>query len=144
MPDVVQTLFEYPNFTYNVSLTLNSQNQGFGTYVMGTKGTIQIDEVKMTFYPENPFDDYGWVVAAWPEKLQQEFVKKENIVGINQPWAPGTCTAPEAYEHYDIVGDPTDLHVKAFVSCTREGPRIPCGCQRLAGSGQASPSSAIS
>ena len=119
VPDVVQTLFEYPNFTYNVSLTLNSQNQGFGTYVMGTKGTIQIDEVKMTFYPENPFDDYAWVVAAWPEKLQQEFVKKENIVGINQPWAPGTCTAPEAYEHYDIVGDPTDLHVKAFVESVR-------------------------
>jgi predicted dehydrogenase len=119
VPDVVQTLFEYPNFTYNVSLTLNSSNQGFGAYFMGTKGAIQIDEVKMTFYQENPPDDYGWVVAAWPQKLQHEFVKKENIVGINQPWTPGQCWAPEAYEHYDIVGDPTDLHVKAFVECVR-------------------------
>ncbi len=119
VPDVVQTLFEYPNFTYNVSLTLNSSNQGFGAYFMGTKGAIQMDEVKMTFYPENPLDDYGWVVAAWPDKLQREFVKKENVVGISQPWAPGKCWAPEAYAHYDIVGDPTDLHVKAFVECVR-------------------------
>ena len=119
VPDVVQTLFEYPNFTYNVSLTLNSSNQGFGAYFMGTKGTIQMDEVKLTFYADNPLDDYGWVVATWPEKMQQEFVKKENIVGINSPWAPGTCTAPEAYEHYDLVGDPTDLHVKAFIESVR-------------------------
>ena len=119
VPDVVNTLFQYPNFSYNVSLTLNSSVEGFGTYVMGTKGTIQIDEVKMTFYPDHPLDDYGWVVAAWPEALQKEFVKKENIVGINQPWAPGTCTAPEANEHYDIIGDPTDLHVKAFVESVR-------------------------
>ena len=119
VPDVVQTLFEYPNFTYNVSLTLNSQNHGFGTCLMGTKGTIQIDEVKMTFYPESPLDDYGWVVAAWPEVLQKEFVKKENVVGITSPWTPGTCTAPEVYEHYEIVGDPTDLHVKAFVESVR-------------------------
>ncbi len=119
VPDVVQTLFEYPNFTYNVSLTLNSSSQGFGAYFMGTRGTIQIDEVKMTFYPDNPFDDYGWVVAAWPEALQEEFIKEQNIVGINQAWAPGTCRAPEAYEHYDIIGEPTDLHVKAFVDCVR-------------------------
>jgi predicted dehydrogenase len=119
VPDVVQTLFEYPNFTYNVSLTLNSSNQGFGALFMGTKGTIQIDEVKMSFYADDPLDDYGWVVAAWPEKMQQEFVKQNHIVGINQPWAPGSCTAPLAYEHYDIIGDPTDLHVKAFIECVR-------------------------
>ena len=123
VPDVVNTLFEYPNFSYNVSLTLNSSVEGFGTYIMGTKGTIQIDEVKMTFYADHALDDYGWVVAAWPEALQKEFVKKESIVGINQPWAPGTCTGPEAYEHYDIIGDPTDLHVKNFVECVRTRKR---------------------
>ncbi len=120
VPDVVQVLAEYPSFTYNVSMTLNSANQGFGTCLMGTKGTIQIDEAKMSFYPENPLDDYGWVVAAWPEKMQQEFVKRNDIVGINQPWAPGSCTAPEAYEHYDLIGDePTVLHVKNFIECVR-------------------------
>ena len=123
VPDVVQTLFEYPGFTYNVSLTLNSSNQGFGAFFMGTKGTIQIDEVKMSFYADDPFDDFGWVVAAWPDKMQQEFVKQNNIVGINQPWSPGTCSAPEAYEHYDLIGEPTDLHVKAFVECVRARKR---------------------
>ena len=119
VPDVVQTLFEYPNFTYNVSLTLNSSSQGFGAYFMGTKGTAQVSETALSFYGDNPFDDYGWVVAAWPAKMQEEFVKSNGILGINSPWAPGTCTAPEAYEHYDIIGDPTDLHVKAFVECVR-------------------------
>lgn len=119
VPDVVNTLFEYPNFTYNVSLTLNSSAQGFGAMFMGTKGMIQVDEVKMSFYEENPLDDYGWVVAAWPEKMQQEFVKKEGVVGINQTWPVGSCTAPLAYEHYDVIGDPTDLHVKAFVDSVR-------------------------
>lgn len=123
VPDVVQTLFEYPYFTYNVSLTLNASNQGFGAYFMGTKGTVQISEVALSFYAENPLDDYGWVVAAWPQKMQEEFVKQNGIVGINSPWAPGTCVSPEAYEHYDILGDPTDLHVKAFVECVRTRKR---------------------
>ncbi len=119
VPDVVQTLFEYPNFTYNVSLTLNSSAQGFGAYFMGTKGTIQVSETALSFYTDDPFDDSGWVVAAWPQKMQQEFVKAHNIVGINQPWAPGTATAAERSEHYEIIGEPTVLHVKAFVECVR-------------------------
>lgn len=123
VPDGVQTLFEYPYFTYNVSLTLNASNQGFGAYFMGTKGTVQISEVALSFYGENPLDDYGWVVAAWPQKMQEEFVKQNGIVGINSPWAPGTCVAPEANEHYDILGDPTDLHVRAFVECVRTRKR---------------------
>jgi predicted dehydrogenase len=123
VPDVVQTLFEYPHFTYNVSLTLNSSNQGFGAYFMGSKGTIEISEVALSFYAENPLDDYGWVVAAWPQKMQDEFVKQNGIVGINSPWAPGTCVAPEANEHYDLLGDPTDLHVKAFIECVRTRKR---------------------
>jgi predicted dehydrogenase len=123
VPDVVQTLFEYPGFTYNVSLTLNSSSQGFGAYFMGTKGTIQISETAMSFYTDDPFDDYGWVVATWPDKMQQEFVKQNHIVGIYQPWAPGLCTAPKANEHYDVIGDPTDLHVKAFVECVRTRKR---------------------
>jgi predicted dehydrogenase len=119
VPDVVQTLFEYPNFTYNVSLTLNSSTQGFGAFFMGTKGTIQISETELAFFPDNPLDDYGWVVAAWPGKMQNEFCRENNIVGINSPWAPGTCKAPETVEHYNVVGDPTDLHVRAFVQCVR-------------------------
>jgi predicted dehydrogenase len=127
VPDVVNSLFEYPNFTYNVSLTLNSENQGFGTYVMGTKGTIQIDEVKMTWFPEDPLEDYGWIVNAWPEAQQREFIKQNNLVGLSQTWAPGTCTAPERYEHYSLVGDPTDLHVKDFVESVRSRKASPEG-----------------
>jgi predicted dehydrogenase len=119
VPDVVQTLFEYPNFTYNVSLTLNSSSQGFGAYFMGTKGTIEISEVALAFYPDNPFDDAGWVVNTWPQKIQDEWVKQNNFVGISQEWGRGTCVAQEANEHYDVIGDPTDLHVKAFVDCVR-------------------------
>jgi hypothetical protein len=112
-------LYEYPGFTYNVSMTLNAETQGFGTYVMGTKGTIQIDEVKMTLYPEDPLESYGWIVNAWPAAMQKQFIKENNIVGLDQTWAPGTCTAPEKYEHYDIVGDPTDLHVQNFLNSVR-------------------------
>lgn len=119
VPDVVNTLFEYPGLTYNVSLTLNSAAEGFGAYFMGTKGTIQVDEVKMTFYEDNPLDDFGWVVASWPQKLQDEFVKDRGITGINAPYPKGSCTAPLAYEHYDVMGDPTDLHVRAFVESVR-------------------------
>jgi predicted dehydrogenase len=119
VPDVVQTLFEYPNFTYNVSLTLNSSVQGFGAYFMGTKGTIQISEVGLSFYADDPFDDSGWVVATWPLKMQADWVKQNNYVSIDHQWAPGTCRAPEANEHYDVIGDSTDLHVRAFIECVR-------------------------
>ncbi|HET7840977.1 MAG TPA: hypothetical protein VFM21_05200, partial [Terriglobia bacterium] len=119
VPDVVNTLFEYPGLTYNVSLTLNCAAEGFGALFMGTKGAIQVDEVKMLFFQENPGDDNGWVVSAWPQKLQDEYVKEKGITGINQPYPRGACTAPLAYEHYDVIGDPTDLHVKAFVESVR-------------------------
>jgi predicted dehydrogenase len=127
VPDVVNSLFEYPNFIYNVSLTLNSENQGFGTFVMGTKGTIQIDEAKMTWFPEDPLEDYGWIVNAWPEAQQSEFIKKNNLVGLGQTWTPGSCVAPERYEHYSLVGDPTDLHVKSFVESVRTRQPSPEG-----------------
>jgi len=119
VPDVVQTLFEYEKFTYNVSLTLNSSAQGFGAYFMGTKGTVQVSETELAFYPDDPLDDYGWVVAVWPQKLQDEFVKQNNIVGINSAWSPGTARVKGDGEHYSMVGDPTDLHAKAFVDCVR-------------------------
>ena len=127
VPDVVNTLFEYPSFTYNVSLTLNSENQGFGTYIMGTKGTIQVDEVKLTWFPEDPLEDYGWIVNAWPQAQQDAFVKQKGIVGLGQAWAPGTCSAPEKYEHYDLIGDPTDLHVKNFIESVRSRKPSPEG-----------------
>jgi predicted dehydrogenase len=119
VPDVVNTLFEYPGFAYNVSLTLNSSAEGFGAYFMGTKGTIQVSEAAMSFYQENPLDDFGWVVEAWPKRMQKAFAKERGIVGINQPYPKGSCTAPLATERYEVIGDPTDLHVKAFVECVR-------------------------
>lgn len=119
VPDVVQTLFEYEKFTYNVSLTLNSSAQGFGAYFMGTKGTVQVSETELAFYSDDPLDDYGWVVAVWPQKLQDDFVKQNNIVGINSAWSPGTARLKGDVEHYSMVGDPTDLHAKAFVECVR-------------------------
>jgi predicted dehydrogenase len=127
VPDVVNTLFEYPSFTYNVSLTLNSENQGFGTYIMGTKGTIQVDEVKLTWFPEDPLEDYGWIVNAWPQAMQDEFIKERGIAGLGQTWAPGTCTTPERYQHFDIIGDPTDLHVKNFIESVRTRKPSPEG-----------------
>ena len=77
----------------------------------------------LSFYTDDPFDDSGWVVATWPQKMQADWVKQNNFVNINQQWAPGTCAAPEANEHYDLIGDPTDLHVKAFVDCVRARKR---------------------
>jgi len=127
IPDVVQVLYEYPDFTFNLSITLNTENQSIGTLFMGTKGTIQLDEVKMTFYPEDPLESYGWIVNAWPAAMQKQFIKENNIVGLDQTWAPGACTAPEKYEHYDIIGDPTDLHVKNFVESVRTRQRSPEG-----------------
>jgi hypothetical protein len=86
---------------------------------MGTKGTIQVSEVAMSFYQENPLDDFGWVVEAWPRRMQEALVKERGIVGINQPYPKGSCTAPLATEHYEVIGDATDLHVKAFVESVR-------------------------
>jgi predicted dehydrogenase len=127
VPDVVNSLFEYPSYTYNVSLTLNSENQGFGTYIMGTKGTIQVAELKLTWFPEDPLEDYGWIVNAWPAAQQEEFVKQHNLVGLSQTWSPGTCRAPKKYEHYDIIGDPTDLHVRNFIESVRTRKPSPEG-----------------
>ena len=119
IPDVVNVLYEYPNFIFNLSITLNSQTQETGTLFMGTKGTVLLDGVKMAFYPEQKLDAYGWIVNAWPRAKQMQFLKANNLTGLDQAWAPGSCTAPEKYEQYDIVGNPTDLHMKNFVDSIR-------------------------
>jgi len=119
IPVVIQALYEYPDFTFNLSITLNTQTQEIGTLFMGTKGAILLDESKMTFYPEDNLEGYGWIVNAWPEAKQKQFVKENNLVGLDQSWTPGTCRAPERYEHYDVVGEPTDLHMKNFVESVR-------------------------
>jgi predicted dehydrogenase len=119
IPDVVNVLYQYPTFIFNLSITLNSQTQESGTLFMGTKGTILLNGAEMTFYPEANLDMYGWIVSAWPEAKQREFLKTNDFVGLDQAWAPGSSTARESHEQYGIVGDPDDLHSKNFVDSIR-------------------------
>jgi predicted dehydrogenase len=77
-PDLIETLYDYPNF--RVTLRCNLMNNG-GEFIAfyGNKGTMIIKDSTLTFKPENVRpepEDYA--VFGWPKDLRDQYFKRWN------------------------------------------------------------------
>jgi predicted dehydrogenase len=77
-PDLIETLYEYPNF--RVTLRCNLMNNG-GEFIAfyGNKGTLIIKDSSLTYKPENvrpEAEDYS--VFGWPKDMRDEYYKQWN------------------------------------------------------------------
>jgi predicted dehydrogenase len=75
-PDLIETLYDYPNF--RVTLRCNLMNAG-GEFIgfYGTKGTMIIKDATLTYKPENTRpqpEDYS--VFGWPKDLRDQYFKQ--------------------------------------------------------------------
>src|SRR5256714_5398538 len=75
-PDLIETIYDYPNF--RVSLRCNLNNEG-GEFIAfyGTKGTLIIKDATLSFKPQDtrPSPE-GYSVFGWPKELRDEYYKK--------------------------------------------------------------------
>ena len=77
-PDLLWTLYTYPNFTVSIRCNLNNVYQSEITRVYGTKGTLELhDEESVTFIPQDtrPRPE-RYSVQGWPKKLREEYWKQ--------------------------------------------------------------------
>src|SRR5437879_8647265 len=106
-PDLIETIYDYPNF--RVSLRCNLNNEG-GEFIgfFGTKGTMIIKDSTLTYKPQDtrPSPE-GYSVMGWPRRLRDEYSKKW---AEEHPWpAPLTSKVDEEGEGHTIPAGYSDV-----------------------------------
>ena len=75
-PDLIETLYDYPNFRVTLRCNLNNDGGEFiGFY--GKKGTMIIKDSTLTFVPQNiqpEPEDYS--IYGWPKNLRDQYLDK--------------------------------------------------------------------
>jgi len=103
-PDLIWTLYEYPEFRVSVRCNLNNESPSDVTRIFGTKGTLEVRGETLTVTPQDtrPRPE-GYSIYGWSERLRKEYLKQWQA---EHP-APGnaavvaeaqTFRAPEGYE----------------------------------------------
>jgi predicted dehydrogenase len=75
-PDLIETVYDYPNF--RVSLRCNLNNEG-GEFIAfyGTKGTLLIKDATLSFTPQDTRPEpEGYSVFGWPKELREQYMKQ--------------------------------------------------------------------
>ena len=78
-PDLIETLYDYPNFCVTLRCNLNNdQGEFIGLY--GTEGTLILRETTVTFTPQDtrPQPD-TYSTNGWPEQLRREYLAKWRV-----------------------------------------------------------------
>ena len=73
-PDLLETLYDYPDF--RVSIRCNQNNAaGDSTIFYGTKGTLNVTGVALTFQPQNIAEQpETYATIGWPARLRTEYL----------------------------------------------------------------------
>jgi predicted dehydrogenase len=75
-PDLIETLYDYPNFRVTLRCNLNNDGGEFiGFY--GTKGTMIIKDSTLSYKPQDTRPQpEGYSVGGWPKKLRDEYLQQ--------------------------------------------------------------------
>src|SRR5256714_7800473 len=75
-PDLIETMYEYPNTRVTLRCNLNNDGGEFiGFY--GTKGTMIIKDATLTYKPQDtrPLPE-GYSIFGWPKALRDQYLQK--------------------------------------------------------------------
>ncbi|MGB8011871.1 MAG: Gfo/Idh/MocA family oxidoreductase [Terriglobales bacterium] len=78
-PDLIETLYDYPNFRVRLRCNLNNdQGEFIGFY--GTKGTLTINDSTLTYKPQDtrPQPD-TYSTMGWPAQLRNEYLAQWQV-----------------------------------------------------------------
>ncbi len=75
-PDLIETVYDYPNFRVSLRCNLNSDGGEFIAFY-GTQGSLVIKDSTLTFKPEDtrPRPE-GYSVNGWPRALREQYLKQ--------------------------------------------------------------------
>ena len=75
-PDLIETLYDYPNCRVTLRCNLNNNGGEFiGFY--GTKGTMIIKDATLTYKPEDTRPEpEGYSIFGWPKALRDQYLQK--------------------------------------------------------------------
>jgi len=87
VPDILWTLYEYPNLRVGVRSNMNNESPDT-TIFYGTEGTLAIRNEQVTIYPQNiqPSPE-NYPLQSWPSAMRAQYVKRWHEV--HPPPAPG-------------------------------------------------------
>ena len=120
MPDTIDAILTYPQFTATLACTLNSEaGGGSGMEILGTKGTLRFLNGGLDLTLEQPREDNRWVVRSWPEALERAYYADPKVQARETPdtWRQ---RAVASGEKWDLVGeDETVAHIRGFAEAVR-------------------------
>jgi predicted dehydrogenase len=75
-PDLIETLYDYPNFRVTLRCNLNNDGGEFiGFY--GTKGTMIIKDNTLSYKPQDTRPEpEGYSIYGWPKELRDQYLKQ--------------------------------------------------------------------
>jgi len=77
VPDLIWTLYEYPDFRVAVRCNLNNESPADVTRVFGTKATLEVRGETLTVTPQDTRPQpESYSIFGWPEKLRNEYLKE--------------------------------------------------------------------
>jgi hypothetical protein len=75
-PDLIETLYDYPNFRVVLRCNLNNEGGEFIAFY-GTKGTMVIKDSTLTYKPQDTRPQAeSYSIYGWPAKLRNEYLRK--------------------------------------------------------------------
>jgi len=75
-PDLIETMYDYPNCRVTLRCNLNNAGGEFIAFY-GTKGTLIIKDATLSYKPEDTRPEpEGYSIYGWPKTLRDEYLKK--------------------------------------------------------------------
>ncbi|MFQ5791600.1 MAG: Gfo/Idh/MocA family protein, partial [Acidobacteriota bacterium] len=121
VPDTLNGILVYPEgFTVNLSSTFNNQSSSeSGFEILGTAGSIAFRAGKLTYTPENVYEDNRWVVESWTEELAEQYYADPKVQALETPstWEPEMKASLESWEEWGK--NATLVHLAHFFESVR-------------------------
>jgi predicted dehydrogenase len=75
-PDLIETVYDYPNFKMSLRCNLNNDGGEFIAFY-GSKGTLLIKDATLSFKPQDtrPSPE-GYSIFGWPKELRDQYLKE--------------------------------------------------------------------
>src|SRR5215470_9544097 len=104
-PDLIETLYEYPNFRSYLRCNLNN-DQGDYIGLYGTKGTLVLQGQTLNYTPQDTRPEpEGYSIFGWPAKLRNEylaqFAAEHPLYNVRTTEPSQVFSPPEGYS--DLV-----------------------------------------
>jgi len=92
-PDLIETMYDYPNTRMTLRCNLNNEGGEFiGFY--GTKGTMIIKDATLSYKPQDTRPEpEGYSIYGWPKELRDQYLKQWKI---DHPERPALVSKSEA------------------------------------------------